>query len=326
MDPDEMAGEAELWAIRLDGNAVSGAAQEELQRWLATDERNAGALLRAQAALSWVDQALASDEEELGGTGRWMHSLVGRRKFILGVGVGASASALAAAGLAGLLFRSTPPVEVETALGEVRRTPLPDGSIAALNTSTRILVAMQDDRRAVTLHEGEAWFEVVQDRARPFVVQAGPIRVRAVGTAFSVRRRDAGAEVLVSHGSVSTWVEGREHEVLRLRAGSRVFVPDAGVPLARSGIVGNASGEIERTLAWRSGDLILEGESLAFAASELNRHNSRKIVIKDPELAREPLVGYFKTNEPERFARTAADLVGGRAIVESNQIRIEPRR
>ena len=47
--------------------------------------------------------------------------------------------------------------------------------------------------REVTLTRGEAWFKVAHDKTRPFIVSAGRIRVRAVGTAFSVRRHDDGA-------------------------------------------------------------------------------------------------------------------------------------
>ena len=84
--------------------------------------------------------------------------------------------------------------------------PLPDGSFASLNTASRVSVRFTPERRAVRLEEGEAWYQVAHDRARPFVVEAGPVRVQAVGTAFSVRRREGGVDVFGSglrfiHGS-----------------------------------------------------------------------------------------------------------------------------
>jgi len=43
---------AALWAIRRDAAELDAAAQSELDAWLAVDERHAGALLRAEAALA----------------------------------------------------------------------------------------------------------------------------------------------------------------------------------------------------------------------------------------------------------------------------------
>ena len=56
--------------------------------------------------------------------------------------------------------------------------------MAAINTDTTLDVRFQKTERAVKLDRGEAWFQVAKDRARPFVVAAGGIRVQAVGTAF----------------------------------------------------------------------------------------------------------------------------------------------
>src|SRR3546814_10232647 len=97
-----------------------------------------------------------------------------------------------------------------TSGGEIRRGPLADGSIAAINTASAIDVKLDDAARHVRVVEGEAWFQVARDKQRPFVVAAGRARVRAVGTAFSVRRRAGGADVLVTVGGVEVWADGAE--------------------------------------------------------------------------------------------------------------------
>src|SRR3546814_5104405 len=72
--------------------------------------------------------------------------------------------------------------------------PISDGSIATVNTASRIAVALEPERRHITLEEGEAWFQVAHDAHRPFVVDVGSVRIRAVGTAFSVRRNPEGVD------------------------------------------------------------------------------------------------------------------------------------
>ena len=61
--------------------------------------------------------------------------------------------------------------------------------------------------RRVKLDQGEAFFDVSKDAARPFVVDIADKRVIAVGTQFSVRRDNNNIRVLVTEGRV--WIERR---------------------------------------------------------------------------------------------------------------------
>ncbi len=307
---------AARWAIRIDAGPLSAAAQAELDAWLAADERRAGALLRAEAALAYLDRgrAFAGAAGDDAQAEAERAPLFGRRSVLFG---GALAGALAA-GLSGLLFLRTGAERLGTGIGEIRRVPLADGSVATINTASTLAVAIAPERRLVRLEQGEAWFQVAHDPGRPFIVEAGEIRVQAVGTAFSVRRRDAGADVLVTEGTVETWVVGRETARVRIAAGSRGFVgaqAPAITPVP-------AAEEIDRTLAWRTGELALDGETLDFAVAEINRYNRRQLVIADPALGREPLVGYFRTNAPENFGRAVASMLGARLVDEGETLRL----
>lgn len=311
LDSDDDA--AARWAIRLDAGVLDPAGQDALERWLDAGQSRPAALLRAQAALSYLDRgrALAGPVEGYA-PDRGRTASVDRR------GVLAAGLSMAAAA-AGLLLWSGRGEVFDAGVGELRRVPLPDGSLATLNTRTRVAVAMTEHQRTVRLENGEAWFRVAHDTARPFVVEAGEVRVRAVGTAFSVRRRSSGADVLVTEGVVKTWVVGREGDTRLIAAGSRGFVPRARADVE----VTRAPQDIDRALAWRGGELALAGERLSYAVEELNRYNVRQIVVADPRLGNEPLVGYFRTTEPENFARAVSGMIGGTVIVEGDTIRIQ---
>lgn len=312
-DPDDHAAR---WAIRLDGDPLSAAEQRELDAWLDGDERRAGALLRAEAALAYLDRgrALARPDADVANDDRPSASRFGRRGFL-------AASVAGLAALIGYSALDSGPDTIATALGEVRRVPLADGSIASVNTASRVAFAMQETRRDVKLEEGEAWFQVAHDKTRPFVVAAGDVRVQAVGTAFSVRRRDDGVDVLVTEGVVEAWVVGHESRRTRIAAGSMSFVADRSASIA----VSEASEDIERTLAWRSGELVLNGQTLSYAAAELNRYNKRKLVIDDAGLGDEALVGYFRTEQPEVFARAAGNMLDAEVRIEGDTIHLTRR-
>src|SRR5262249_36488345 len=154
-----------------------------------------GLLLRAHADWLAVDEALAPATAPKLGAKDALATLTSplwrRRKVLAGV-----ATAVAAGGVGKApLFDSG---VYKTKVGEIRRVPLSDGSAVTVNSSTDLKVRMEKRSRQIELERGEAWFEVAKDAKRPFVVIAGRVKARAIGTAFSVRRREAGVEVMVT--------------------------------------------------------------------------------------------------------------------------------
>lgn len=305
----EIDDEACAWALRLDGRDLDLADDPELDAWLAADPRRRGAFLRAQAALSLLDRgrALADTPPVL------TRSPSRRGLLIAGAGGGAVAAGLAASALLSAEVR-----RYATGLGEIRRVPLQDGSLIAINTRSDLEVALSSHLRRVKLDAGEAWFEVAKDAARPFVVQAGPVRIRAVGTAFSVRRQDEGCDVLVTEGVVEAWLDGAADRPARLAAGFKSLIA-----AGRDAITVQAPEDIERSLSWRTGSIALDGQSLAEAAEEFNRYNERRIVIDDPDLAKRRFVGLFRTNDPEGFSAAVAATIGARVTMKPGIISLD---
>lgn len=307
-ETDRIAAE---WVVREDRRELTPAERAELDAWLQSDPRRQGAYVRAHAAWSMLDRGRALAEQ--GGPPqprRW--PVVTRRELI-------AASAVGVAGLgAALAVTRMGEERYRTDRGEIRRVPLRDGSVAAINTASRLEVAMEDDRRVARLARGEAWFDVARDGARPFYVLAGDVRVRASGGAFSVRRLASGAEVIVTQGSVDCWASGGKP--VRLAAGFKAVVGGEG---GRAALV-TAPASVDRLLAWREGMVGLDGETLAEAAAEFNRYNERQIVIDDAALANERLVGYFRANDPESFVRAAADTLGAELRIGEAELRLSP--
>lgn len=74
-----------------------------------------------------------------------------------------------------------------TAEGSKGRFTLPDGSVVWLNSGTRLTYpeSFSGDRRLVSL-DGGAYFEVVKDTRKPFIVKMGEINVEVLGTSFNI--------------------------------------------------------------------------------------------------------------------------------------------
>ncbi|OJU19038.1 MAG: hypothetical protein BGN95_01960 [Sphingomonas sp. 66-10] len=295
--PAQIERDAARWAIRL-GEDPDAQTLAELEEWLAGDRRRRGALLQMQGVSrlaetilsekSGFDEATPARVPE-----RTSHAITRRRA--LGI---AAAAGLAVSGIWVLEERTR---SYATIRGEVRSIPLADGSMAVMNTQSRINVTLAATSRTVRLDTGEAWFKVAHDRSKPFVVEAGPVRVRAVGTAFSVRRLDEGSRIEVSEGRVEIWSELQPKERITLSAGQGAFLADSG-RIADAGTV-----DVDRRLAWREQRIDLEGETLAQAVAEFNRYNERQLVIVDPAVAGERFHGVFRAEDPESFAIAVHD-------------------
>lgn len=308
---DEQAAE---WAARMDSESWSTADEAALQEWLSGDYRRRGALLQAQAvwaSLDGIGNGYSSAASLGSGPGRHGALRVSRRHLVLTT-VGAAAASVAGGFLWFGLLRST----YSTELGEIRKIPLADGSTATLNSGSKIDVHLAKQRREVRLDSGEAWFQVAKDPARPFVVTAGAVVVQAVGTAFSVRRREQGSEVLVTEGVVEGWTQQADGHRIRLTAGEHAFIGDN----SAIHLVNDGAADVNRTLAWRGGDIDLQGRSLQDAIAEFNRYNHRKLVLDDPALAGEQFDGIFRTDDPEGFAIAVQKSFGTSLDLQSQDV------
>lgn len=305
---------AAAWAARVDSGPLSDPDQIELETWAAADPRHAGAYAKALAVSAHLDRARALGPD-FAPAAHPAAKAVDRRRLLASSGMLVAASVIGAVGYGAMALRG----RVTTAKGDIRRAPLADGSAVTLNTNTAIRAAFSDQLRRVELLRGEALFDVAKDPARPFVVVAGDVRVRAVGTSFTVRTHaDGQVSVIVCEGVVDVW-RGAAGRPVRLAAAHAVEVASAGALVATP--VGPAA--VDRALAWRQGQIDLDGLTLGEAAAEFARYSDRRIVIDDPQAASLKMTGLFSASDPDGFARAAALSLGLTATLDADGVRLK---
>jgi transmembrane sensor len=310
----EIDAAAARWAARLDRAPLSEAERRELEAWAAADPRRAGAFAKACAVSAHFDraQALGPQFEPA----RHPEARRLQRRGMLAGGLGLMAAGVAAAAVFGVNEISG---RIATRKGDVRRVALADGSGVTLNTDSSVRPEFRPALRRIALLRGEALFDVAKDAARPFVVEAGEVRVRAVGTSFSVRRLDDGTvSVLVREGVVE--VSRGSEPALRLVADRSTLVAAGGALRA----VTLAAGRAEKAVAWRQGQLDLDGLTVADAAREYERYTDRRILWDDPAVGRMKVTGLFSINDPDGFARAAALSLGLRTAETPEGVRLDP--
>jgi len=243
-----------------------------------------------------------------------------RRRLRLGA-TSLAALALGLAAWPALHSRLSPAHEPETVATRAvvirpETRELPDGSRVELNRDADLVVDFSGALRRVTLRRGEAHFEVAKDPQRTFVVVAGGVEVRAVGTAFSVGVAPEAIEVLVTEGQVA--VENvvpaapvaREGGVVAgpapvFGAGNRIRVDVSAAVAPAGGAQASmvSDEEIRRQLAWRVPRLEFSGTALAQALPMFNAHGGARLVLADPSLGRLQLSGVLRANDIESLLR-----------------------
>jgi len=307
--------EAFAWVAKKHTRGLSEAEFAEFDAWCEADIRHKGAYLRAAAIHNAIHLAAGNQvlpDESI--KPKKSHLSSSRRNLMFG-GLAAGFAVMAGKFAYSALAAGT---VLSTAKGEFRRVPLQDKSIANINSGSQIEVAFTKQQRRINLRRGEAWFEVAKDKSKPFIVEAGDALVRAVGTAFSVRRLATGSEVLVTEGTVEVWSRDGTAQKRLVTAGEHAFLAtDAkAIPVTRQ------PEEVSRKLAWREGKLVLASQTLSEAVADFNRYSPKTIVILDPALQDKRLIGQYQLDAPELFAKDVSMILDVPILITSEKILI----
>ncbi|MDP3073052.1 MAG: FecR domain-containing protein [Opitutaceae bacterium] len=186
-----------------------------------------------------------------------------------------------------------------------RRT-LPDGSVVELKNGAAFEVDFTPALRRVTLTRGEAHFEVAKNPARPFVVMADGVEVRAVGTAFAVERGVGAVEVVVTEGRVTVARESAAPLAAptALTAGHRAIV--GAVPSSAPDVVALTAAELDRRLAWRVPLLEFSDAPLAEVVRLFVEHGRVRLAIGDPALRNVRVSGILRADNTDALLQLLA--------------------
>lgn len=326
---DELEAEAAEWVCeREEGFAPARA--RAFVAWLAADARHAAALARVEQTLDLLSEMPAvgaSLQARLGPSGaRPVHA--GRtRRFTAGVWMSGIAAVLVIGLMIAALWAPHSPAGVRYLSGPAsQRIALSDGSVVDLNAGAEMWVDLTPQVRRITLAGGEAHFRVASDKARPFVVAAGGVAVRAVGTMFNVRLGADGVDVLVVEGRVELTPEHRRTpqpaaERPRLGAGERAVMAGEGA-VAVPTITKVDAEEMRGLLAWQTQLTHFTDVPLNELIERLNFRGTMRITLADAELGQRRVGGVIALDQIDLFLRLleqdgdiAVDRRGDREVV-----------
>ncbi|MFL2771766.1 MAG: FecR family protein [Rhodospirillaceae bacterium] len=304
-DTEVLDAEAATWIVRLDVDSASDRDRAAFEAWCTQSRQHQEAADRA--AQTWANSDMLASLKGRKANSMAQPTLLERFGFEVRhrIAVLGSAAAVAVVLILGQPFflpRTDVPQIHRTVIGTQKTVLLTDGSELQLNTDSEIEVVLTKESRNVRLQRGEVHFTVAVEKKRPFSVYVDNRVITAVGTAFSVYRREKNIEVTVTEGDVRLYVlpenprpeanvggETFNDLLVGLTAGENAIVSDT-----IEKVTTISPPEMNRKLAWRQGLLAFAGEPLAAVVSEVSRYTDIQIVIQDPALKELRFGGFLK--------------------------------
>ena len=207
--------------------------------------------------------------------------------------------------------------EISTRSGSRTKIQLPDGSSVWLNGGSKLVYDNNhfgEKLREVTL-TGEAYFDVVKNKDKPFIIHANKINIKVIGTAFNVKAYpgEKNTETSLIRGSIEVTIANRKEKIM-MKPNDKLIISnelialtkgDAGTKKTGSivadstviwlGRLTNAADEnaIVET-AWVDNKLLFDKETFEEVALKMERWYGVSIKITDVKLKSQRLTGTFE--------------------------------
>ncbi|MBC7947217.1 MAG: FecR family protein [Chitinophagaceae bacterium] len=203
---------------------------------------------------------------------------------------------------------------VSTKRGSKSKIQLPDGTQVWLNADSKITYNenFQGALREVQL-TGEAFFDVVRDESRPFVIHANAIDVRVLGTAFNVRsyENEKKTETSLIHGSVEITLRNSPDNKYILKPNEKLIVQNDNLQLLAEKDATKKSEPKKPILTlakinyqekdtsaletlWVKNKLAFDGETFEEIALKIERWYDVKVNINDDRIRKVEFSGIFE--------------------------------
>ncbi len=207
-------------------------------------------------------------------------------------------------------------VLVQTTIGS-KTIKLPDNSTIILNENSSLSYPKEfaANERNVSL-EGEAFFEITKNPAKPFIIKNKYFDVRVVGTSFNIAayEKDTTAIVTVVTGTVS-FIDKNEYSEL-------LTVGETGVLNKRRQRIEKSTNTDLNFMAWKTKKLEFTNTSFNEVCSSLKKYFSIDITVKDKAILNCTFTGFFEDPKLDDVLKVLEKTLNIKAVVNQKNVEI----
>ena len=198
----------------------------------------------------------------------------------------------------------------------VTESTLPDGTQVALNTGSVLYYPsiFQGEERKVAL-EGEAYFDVTHNKDKAFVIEAGKLEIRVLGTSFYVNTETSENTVEVALISGKVALQYNDQKIY-LEPGEKATVHK------NSGEMTSHKFNDPNLLAWKTHTLQFNDTPLNEIIEVLEKVYKKDIAILNPELNNCRITATFKGQSLEAVLLVLQSTIDVTARPNGNRIEL----
>jgi len=199
---------------------------------------------------------------------------------------------------------------------DVKQEVLLDGSRVTLNKHSSVTYSQKllGNQRLLNMTAGEAYFEVVPNAGKPFVIDAKEVTITVLGTAFNVKKSESGTTVVVDSGVVEV---SSEAEQVVLNAYEKAFI---------DGQTGQIEKSIQDNVLFRyyvTKKFVAEDLPLSELVGALNLAYDSAIEIASPETAELSITTTLEYGSLEKNLEVIQETLGLRVTRNGDKIILE---
>lgn len=234
--------------------------------------------------------------------------------------------------------------EIETRKGTRTKIKLPDGSDVWLNAGSKLNYdkSFDGNLREVYL-TGEAYFDVVRNEEKPFIIHTSRINVRVLGTQFNVKayEEDKTTETSLIKGSVEVFLKNDPSKKYLLKPNQKLVLSNESLrvkekpagDVVNNQLTFNPRAEITELnylsdtktdveSSWTRNILSFEDELFSEVAKKMERWYDVTIQFKNKRWEREYMSGSFEQESLEQAMKALKYTTGFNFKIEGKVITI----
>jgi len=179
--------------------------------------------------------------------------------------------------------------EKRTKIGEKSIITFLDGTKITLNADSKLKYSVSTESRLREFYlEGEAYFEVAQNKEKPFVVHSGSVTTLALGTKFDVKAFPKEMHIVLSlvEGSIKVKAKNNAEQVLSPKQQLTYNL--------NSGSQNIKSFEVMQVIGWRDNILIFDNMALEDALILIERAYGVNFELTDDSIKKIKITANFE--------------------------------
>lgn len=236
--------------------------------------------------------------------------------------------------------------EVKTPRGARTKIQLPDGTNVWLNAGSKLSYdKIMDGKERVVFLTGEAFFDVVKNAKRPFIIHTSKIDIRVLGTQFNVKayEEDKTTETSLLRGSVEVFLKSNPSKKYLLKPNEKLVLSNSLAAPAMQDIKQSETSKQDAAIAepqvaitalrylhdeqnaessWTRNILSFTDESFSEVAKKMERWYNVTIEFKNIKWEDKFLSGSFENETLDQALAALKFTTGFKFNIEGNHVTI----